>query len=417
MFMKIRSCAQVLETLVQAGEEGRMPWVLLRPRTGDEQTVFEGDFDFLVDARRFDEILETVFTVCQAAGISFIVRQSAAFKRQIELLDAGGGRVTLELWPHAEFRLHADSGSLTRAALDYSVYEATPAAQRPGLLAAMFILHLHHKQKDLQADQVQTRLDHFLEEPQLAPPLRDILAALRDGKADLQQGHARALEYLRAQRISWTSPWQLVGARVRRALCNALRWPAPRTMALVGPDGSGKTALTDVIRQSPQGGNLRYRAFKRLFRQPLYYLRRSESRNVRDEKMLWLVLPVAWLNFSLRCWLTVWAPPTLFDRYFYDYFIRDVRETDRPLRRIGAYDLCTALVPRPQRLIVATCPADVIHLRKVEMTADSIDQLYRVYLDQVVRTGVPETLFCHTGVALHASSRQVAAFLGDNGEA
>jgi hypothetical protein len=411
--MKARSCAQVLETLMHAGETGRMPWVLLRPRAFDDTTVFEGDFDFLADSRRFEDILATVFQVCQDAGISVIVRQHSAFKRQIELLDAEARRVTLELWPHAEFRLRASHGLLTRAALDYTAYEATPANERPSLLAALFILHLHHKQKDLRSDLVRARFDHFLGLPQLAPALRDTLVALRDGTMDLRQSHAMALDYLQSRHIPLKSPWQLVADRAGWTLRNLLKWPAPRTSALVGPDGSGKTALMDAVRHSTAGKRLRYRKFKRVFRRPLFHLRKSEPRNVRDEKVLWLVLPVAWLCFSASRWLTGWARPVLYDRYFYDYFVRDVRDPGRTLRRIGAYDLCTALAPRPQRLVVASCPADVIHQRKTEMTQASIERLYQVYIDQVVRAGIPDTLFCHTGVALHTSGRQVAAFLNE----
>ena len=415
--MKHKSCVEVLETLMQAGESGQIPWVLLRPRGFDRVSVFEDDFDFLVDPQRFDTILAAVFQICQDAGISFIVRQQSAFKRQIELLDPDGQRVTLELWPHAELRMHTGHGHFTRGALDYAAYAATPADARPSLLAALFMLHLHHKQKDLHADPVRARLGHFLAQPQLDADLRAVLVALRDGTADLRQGHAAAMAYLQARRIPLKSAWQLVAARAGRAMRRWLAWPAPRTMALVGPDGSGKTALIDAIRQSPAGKGLRDRPFKRVFRQVLYHWRTSEDRNERDEKMLWLVLPVAWVCFSASRWLTGWARPILYDRYFYDYFVRDVRDPELPLRRIGAYDLCTALAPRPQRLIVASCPPDIIHQRKTEMTRGSIVQLYQVSLDQVVRAGIPETLFCHTGVALQASCAQVADFLNGSASA
>src|SRR3546814_3791835 len=84
-----------------------------------------------------------------------------------------------------------------------------------------------------------------------------------------------------------------------------------------------------------------------------------------------------------------------------------------PIQRIGAYGLCTALAPRPNRLIIASCPVDIIHNRKTEMTEVSIGLLYEMYLDQVVRAGIPETLCCHTGGSVEVSSRQVASFLSN----
>jgi hypothetical protein len=405
------SCAQVLETLIQWGETGRIPLVQLRPRAFDDKTVFDGDFDFLIDEHRFGDILEAVFQVCRDAGVSFIVRQHATFKRQIELLDARSRHATLELWPHAEFRTRPSHGRLTRAALAYGAYASVPAEKRPSVLAALFILHLQHKQKDPGAGLARARLAHFLGQPGLPAELREALAGLETGGVNPAQAHARALGHLRSLGIPLESPVQVLAARFGRALRNAFKWPAPRTNALVGPDGSGKTAIMDAIQQSPLGKRMRFKRFKRVFRRPLLHLRKSEPRNVRDEKMLWLVLPVSWVFFSAARWLWGWARPVLMDRYFYDYFVRDVRNPGRPLRRIGAYDLCSALTPRPQRLIVATCPTEVIRTRKTEMTAVSIDLLYKVYVDQVARSGIPETLFCHTGIALQTSCRQVVAFL------
>ncbi len=407
------SCAQVLEALQNLGDSGQIPWVLLRPRAPDETSIFDGDFDFLIDEERFDQILNAVFRICRDAGVSFIVVQRAAFKRQILLLDAGSGRqVTLELWPHAEFRM--GHGRPDRAALTYRAWESTPAHERNSLLACVFVLHLHHKQKDLQSKSVQTRLEHFLGYTDLAPDLHDTLSGLKAGRIDAGQARARALAHLQSRMVPLVRPWQLTGRRVRKALRRLLRWPAPGTRAIVGPDGSGKTALLDALSRSEAGRRLHVRRFKRYFRRVLYHLVQSEPRNVRDEKTLWLILPVAWLCFSLSRWLTGWARPIILDRYFYDYFVRDVRHESRTLRRIAAYDLCSTLVPCPQRLIVASCPAPIIRRRKREMSSESIEGLYQVYLDQVIRSGVPQTLFCHTGIPLETSIQQLAAFLEES---
>src|SRR3546814_15674988 len=82
-----------------------------------------------------------------------------------------------------------------------------------------------------------------------------------------------------------------------------------------------------------------------------------------------------------------------------------------PIQRIGAYGLCTALAPRPNRLIIASCPVDIIHNRKTEMTEVSIGLLYDMYLDQAVRAGIPEQQCFHTGGTVEVSNRQESRFL------
>lgn len=411
--MDPRNCTPVLQSIIELGVSGDIPLVLLRPRDISPVTVFDGDFDFLIDDTRFADILSAVFMACQAAGISFVLRQLSAFKRQIELLDGTGRRVILELWSHAEFRVSGGHGHFTRAAVGYAAYQALDGKERDSLLAAIFVLHLHHKKKDLRLDMVRARLAYFLRLPGLPAELRAVLQDLESGASDLHAAHAAVMAYLRNHGIRYDPPWRLLARRLRWTLGNVVKWPAVHTTAVVGPDGSGKSSLIADIKQGPLRDRFRIQRFKRFVRRPLFHLKRSEPRNVRDEKMLWLVLPVAWTYFSLSRWFTGWGKPLLLDRYFYDYFVRDVRSQTQPLRRIAAYGLCTALAPRPQRLIVASCPAAIIHARKQEMTRASMDQMYGVYLEQVNRGRVPETLWCHTGGDAATSLLEVRGFLGD----
>lgn len=395
------------------GEAGRIPCVMLRPRDTDGDGIFHGDFDFLIDDARFDEILRAMFSVCQAAGVSFVLRQSSPFKRQIELLDDSGGRVTIELWPHAELRTRDDRGRLTRAGVAYAAYEQLDIPGREALLAALFLLHLHHKGKDLRVALVRDRLAYFADRMAGVPGLRDAMNGLLAGTIGLDAAQQAAMAFLRARAIPVISPVAIALKRLAWRTRRALHWPAGRTTAVVGPDGSGKTALIEDIKAGPQGKRFRFGRFKRLFRKPLFYWGR-EPRNVREEKRLWLILPVAWIVFSLLQLCNGWRKPLILDRYFYDYFVRNVRLTsDRPFRRIATYGLCSALAPRPWRLIVASCPPAIIHQRKQEMSQDAIASLYDMYLDQVRRGRVPSTLFCYTGARPELSGRQVLRFLGD----
>ncbi|OZI63096.1 hypothetical protein [Bordetella genomosp. 11] len=407
------ACARALREFIELGQAGRIPCVMLRPRDTAGDGIFQGDFDFLIDEARFDEILRAVFSLCQAAGVSFVLRQSAPFKRQVELLDDSGRRVTIEMWPHAELRTRGERGRLSRAGVAYTAYERLDARGREELLAALFLLHLHHKGKDLRDALVRDRLAYFADRVGAVPGLRDAMNGLLAGTMEMDAAHQAATAFLRARGIPITSPTAIALKRLAWRARRVLHWPAGDTTAVIGPDGSGKTALMDGIESSPLGKRFRFRRFKRLFRKPLFYWG-SEPRNVRDEKRLWLILPVAWAAFSLMQLFTGWRRPLILDRYFYDYFVRNVRlNSQGDFRRIAAYDLCTALAPRPRRLIVASCTPAIIHQRKQEMSQEAIAALYEMYLDQVRRSRVPSTLFCYTGARPELSGRQVLHFLGN----
>ncbi|WP_427184337.1 hypothetical protein ACL598_25600 [Bordetella bronchialis] len=406
-------CGEALHEFIQSAEAGRIPCIMLRPRGGDGDAIFQGDFDFLMDEGRFDQILQAVFSICQTAGVSFIVRQSSPFKRQIELLDERARRVTIELWTHAELRVRGSGGRLTRAGVSYGAYEQLCLSQREALLAALFLLHLHHKRKDLGAPLVRDRLAYFADRCGNDAALRGAMHALLAGTLDLDGAQQAGMAFLRQGGIAVIPPVAIALRRLAWRLWGALHWPSWRTTAVVGPNGSGKTSLIEDLRHGPAGKRYTFKRFKRMFRKPLFYWGR-EPRNVRDENRLWLILPVAWAVFSISGLWAGWRRPLMLDRYFYDYFVRNVRTNrQHPVRRIAAYGVCSALAPRPRRLIVASCPPDIIEKRKQELPRDAIVSLYGMYLDQVRRGRLPATLFCYTGASPEMSGRHVLSFLGD----
>lgn len=403
-------CREVLIELL--GDNGcqQMPWVLLRPREMDEPGVFEGDFDLLVDESRIHDIVETIFKICQRRCVSFVLDQYATFKRIIEIIEDDSRKVTLELWTHAEFRTHPDQRHVARSAIDYQDYIRVPTTERPTLLAVLFILHLHHKQKDIGSESVRWRLDYFLDQHIMDPGVRDALQELKTPSNDIVGAHSAATAFLRSHGIHPRGPGSITSQEWMARMRRRIQRTVPKTIVMVGPDGSGKTTLLDMARERSGTGAPKRVRFKYFFRRFVPYIHRSEPQNVRDEKMLWLILPVAWLYFVADRYVVNRASPVVVERYFYDYFVRNVRDSEMPLQRISCYGLCRAVTPRPARLVVASCLATQIHQRKQEMTIESIDRLYAIYLDQVIRTRIRVTLFCHTGIPADISSHQFVKF-------
>lgn len=199
-----------------------------------------------------------------------------------------------------------------------------------------------------------------------------------------------------------------------RVIVGLLGLIGAKTIAIIGPDGSGKTTLIDGIKASGIGGAFKFKRFKRYFRRVLFYMRRNTERNQLDQQLIWLILPLSWVTFVITNLLPGYSKPTLLDRYFYDYMVRNVRSKDHKLSKVRFYDWWTRHIPRPKKLIVAYCQPEIIHQRKQEMTADAIYRLYQVYLDQIVNGQLDSVLFCHTGLEPQVSCQQAIDFLNDS---
>lgn len=402
----------VIEVL-RLAQIGDLPMVWLRPRSLALETLCADDLDFLFDPGALPRVIMVLFDLCREHRLSARLTQSNGFKIRFDVLVEPGQVLQFELWPHAEFRQSASHGMLTRSAVSYDAFHRLQAYQQPSALAAFFLLHLHHKDKEPRASSVQERLRHFADLPLVEESLRDSMLQIMAGQLSVQQGHVIAMTWLRASGVRLISPLSLQAQKLWRVVTR-LRIPAIRTVAVVGPDGSGKTTLTDACKASLPSSQFKFVRFKRYFRRVLVHVFRSEPRNVRDEKMLWLIFPVAWLHFMLARSLTGWIKTAVMDRYFYDYLAKDVRSESSLFKRVRGYAFLSSLIPRPGSVVIASCATSVILSRKAEMQPPSIDALYALYIDQVCRSRIKHVLFCNTNQSIGQASAEMLVFVSGN---
>ncbi len=402
---------RIARQMTEMSDGHRLPMVWLRPRSLTIDTLCDDDLDFMYDPDHLIVVLRAVFDLCRDLGLSLrLIQRSSSFKTRMEVLVSPGRVLQLELWPQAEFRTGHSHGPLTRCAIVFSAFQRLPDQQKPSALAAMFLLHLHHKEKNLFSASVQERLRYFSGLGGMSHELQSCMTMMLAGQATLEDGHARAHDWIRGVGLEVRDPLSYQLAKAGRFIAG-FRIPAIRTITVVGPDGSGKTTLIETCRKRLTSSRFNFVRFKRYFRRVLVHVFRAEPRNVRDEKMIWLVLPVAWLHFMLVRMSVGWFKPAIMDRYFYDYLAKDVRSSTKRLENIAGYSLLSSLVPRPSQVVVASCSTSVILSRKAEMQAESIDALYALYLDQVCRSRVQEVLFCDTRQALDDAAHQMSAFI------
>jgi thymidylate kinase len=168
------------------------------------------------------------------------------------------------------------------------------------------------------------------------------------------------------------------------------RWRDPTGLfvAVLGPDGAGKSTVIEGLRKEMAGA---FRRTARFHLMPGLLQRPSNSGPVTDphgkppRSWLFSLLKLAyyWLDYTLGYWLRirpllVRSTLVLFDRYYDDLLVDPRRyryEGPMWLARLAG-----RLIPRPNLFIFLDLPAELTHTRKPEVALDEVRKLRDHYL-------------------------------------
>jgi hypothetical protein len=391
--------------------------VELRSRSRNEEAAFSGDYDYLMDASRFEEIVKLFFSVCLEHAVSFQVQQRSAFKRRIILFGSDGRTIMFEFWPHAE--LTTDTHDKGWAFLPYQRFsEACEAGVKEETLALLFVCHLFLKRKDLSSSQVQWRLEDFVsrmdciveeggEHASFAEEIRQLLSGIIQEKFTLSEANGMALNLLAKKNI------QVEGcgfAKLSFVLAKAQRpfrgWGG-RIVPCVGPDGSGKTYFITTVMDFVNEHSLNAESvrFKKLFRKNKIYAYISKRyrapldvpKNIADERLATLLY---WVALPAYCWgilKSLNKKAVFMDRFFLEFMVRGYRENKgQGIRQIPGYSLLCRLIPGPRRMIVLTADDELISSRKADLSSEAIQDFYSRYISFSVNRKISNVLFLNT---------------------
>lgn len=161
--------------------------------------------------------------------------------------------------------------------------------------------------------------------------------------------------------------------------------PTGYTIALLGPDGSGKTAVIEQLKKdiSP--------AFRRIRQYHLFPKKEKNNRvnqNPQGQKARGVILSILKLGYFVylynRGYLKLVYPArirstlTIFDRYYDDILIDPIRYRNGvpgPVVKFFGH-----LIPQPQLWIVLEAPTDVIQKRKAEVTPAETERQRKAYV-------------------------------------
>ncbi len=385
-------------------------WALLRgdPRAG---LVF-GDVDLLVERTAVPRLEAMLMPV----GFAPVLRPGHGSHRFFVAYDEQAGRwleldivSELSFGRHQELTTSAAEACLATRVRDEPLWRLAPCDEFWALL-----LHYLLDKGAIPFDRRGAVLDAFDDataggalldavRPHLPPTLNpeDLLDAVR--RADWDELIALAA----GLRRSWLRREALrVNARVFAGRVRGRLGPPPwgarqgLTVALLGPDGAGKTTLAETLR----------RQFVLPTRVVYVGVLRTTERALRLRRVPGLMLMLRLMEFTSKGLAARYQRRrgrlVVFDRYTYDALLAPGGEK---LRARVSYALIRRTCPAPDLVIVLDVPAATMYARKGELGLTRLDDFRRRYLS--MRERLPNTTVVDASQPAADVHRAVAALL------
>jgi thymidylate kinase len=210
-----------------------------------------------------------------------------------------------------------------------------------------------------------------------------------------------------------------VGTRLKMVAKEAARRfrrvasPTGLTVAIMGPDGSGKSTIIEALR-SELAPAFRHCAYYHL--QPVRFRGTSSPvKNPYAKPRRGILLSLAKLAVFTTRYVVGWTllvwPQTrrstlvIFDRYFYDLVADPMRYR---LSGTGVAKILCKLAPEPDVGVLLTAAPELLVQRKNEATLEHAGALVRVY-QSVCRANFSHLIEIDTGADQQVSTREVSA--------
>ena len=236
---------------------------------------------------------------------------------------------------------------------------------------------------------------------------KDAARVVEAAAGNLDQ-RARALRSGLLWRNAWQRPHHLAWFWFKDAVRRVRRWlqPTGLVVAVMGPDGAGKSTFLDNL---VRGAAPAFRRVRRYHWRPgvLGSLRaggdtadphgaRADGKWLSAARLLWTALDYQLARLQLR-WVTARSGLAVFDRYYYDILV-----DPRRYRYGGPLGLARVLartVPKPDLLFVLHAAPETVAARKRELGQAELERQLAGYRSVAKRFG---------GLVIDASGNQEA---------
>ncbi|MFT6364562.1 MAG: thymidylate kinase [Planctomycetota bacterium] len=408
------------QAFLHGAAEAGIAFAQIRHRDVTEEIALSpGDYDFFVDEKDIEAFLAHLHKRAAANCLPLLICRQKREKAKVTLFSRDGAdSILMDLWirlevkdPKRRSRRHI----MARDIVPHLEVRDGVMYLAPRIEALFYISHLFTKSKDLRAVQVRERLGHYAQTMVDQPDIRDLFDRLIQG-GELESAAAEANGRLVCMGI--LRP-RLSGPHAGKDLATYLgdrlyklrrKLVAKRKfIAVVGPDGVGKTTLIQAACSCLAKGGRDFR-FKKLYRHATLYkllfpgLRRKYNRaagmalekNQIDDKAGSFIFWMAWYRYFLLALLRLRKPLTLVDRYYFELLIQDLRFQEKLPTLRPRWRSMLNRVPMPRMVLHLDAPNEVIASRNEELRSEGVDAYRTQMFAMAQKRGVPFYLYLNT---------------------
>ena len=411
-----------LERMQEPGHGHR--FVLLRETPLDAAALDAGDIDLLGTRASVDALLAHLDVSCRELELNLFVERTGPRKTRVSLCSPDlAHELQFDLWTDL-WQLDGGRRSLRwRDVAPLCRHAPAGFARMPlRLEAAVYVEHLRAKRKDLGSAGVRRRLEHYAAALHAASGTPDELGAELSAVAAAAPAALPAkllglavstLEHALGRRHRWRTPWRRLEDALRRARSRLERPPpGARAVALVGPDGIGKSTVGKALVASDAGWD-EYVLGKALYRRSLlfrgiYKLNRGTGARLSqeriDEALAGLAFPTAVLRLRRRL-AAARDRALVIDRFAAD-FLYVGRKADRA--RFSRWGWLASLLYVSLPVVHMTAPYAVLSGRKQEISEAGLLRYER----DMTRFYTRRSRVCYLRFANHGTAEEAVRLLG-----
>jgi thymidylate kinase len=371
------------------------------------------DIDVMLDGRRFAEAVGVLFEIAKSEGFRLV--DSRRFEAMLcsefyAVREDGVESVKIDLMTGFVWRGAAilDASDLAGHSLDVSGVRV-PDRTLNGFLMWIKPLLTGAGVKPKYRQQIMDAVDRdpqefrrILESKCGAPMARRTWELLRHGKLEETVPLARKLRgasWLASLRREPATTLMAAAVHLRCILALRTQRRSISMLAVVGPDGVGKTTFIELLRQElarvlvKEPESIKVSHFRPRLLPNIKELFRKGSTEASEFSRPHRAAPASrlgslarisyyWLDYVIGYWLLVrWRSPKehvyVFDRYFYDFLVDPHRS--RVALPLWVRRAFLAITPEPSLVFFLDCPADIVFQRKQELPLAEIERQLQVY--------------------------------------